>query len=53
VAGKGEWDDTYRATNTEGRYAADREAFTAWQRGGGLAADVATLQRLAFSAVRR
>ena len=43
VAGKAAWDDSYRATNAPERYATDREAFTRWQREGGLAADVAKI----------
>lgn len=31
VAGKTAWDASYRASNTEERYAADRAAFEAWQ----------------------
>lgn len=39
LAGKAGWDDSYRASNTEHRYAADRAAFETWRDGGGLAAD--------------
>jgi hypothetical protein len=51
VAGKAEWDDTYRSTNNDARYAADSAAFAEWQRGGGLAGDVATLRRIPAGAV--
>lgn len=46
VAGKTEWDESYRESNSTARYAADRDAFTAWQTGGGLAADLAKLPAL-------
>lgn len=45
LAGKGEWDASYAESNTRDRFAADRAVFDAWRTGGGLAADVAKLQR--------
>lgn len=48
LAGKGQWDVSYRESNSEQRYAADRMAFEAWQRGGQLAADMATVETLVY-----
>lgn len=47
AAGKAALDDSYRETNSAERYAADRQAFTRWQREGGLAADVAKILEVA------
>ena len=46
LAGKAGWDASYRESNAESRYAADRIAFDAWRTGGGLDADAATVQAL-------
>jgi GT2 family glycosyltransferase len=43
-AGKADWDESYLASNADERFAKDGEAFTRWQREGGLAADVAKLR---------
>lgn len=34
LAGKASWDASYRESNTDGRYAADRAAYEAWLRDG-------------------
>lgn len=45
LAGKADWDVSYRESNSRERYAADEAAFEAW-RGGQLAADAATVRAL-------
>lgn len=45
LAGKADWDASYRETNTDARYAADRFAYEAWKRDG-LEADAATIRAL-------
>lgn len=45
VAGKAGWDDSYRASNSDRRYAADRAAYEAW-RAERLPADVAAVRAL-------
>lgn len=47
VAGKAAWDVSYRDSNSEARYAADRAAFEAW-RADGLAADAAVVNSAAL-----
>lgn len=46
LAGKTGWDASYRETNTEARYAADRAAYEEWL-GGGLEQDAAKIRALA------
>jgi hypothetical protein len=46
LAGKTAWDMSYRESNAESRYAADKAAYDAWCTGGGLEADAATVQAL-------
>ena len=43
LADKAGWDETYRASNSEQRYAADGAAFEAWRRGEQFTVDVATV----------
>jgi hypothetical protein len=50
AAGKADWDQSYRASNADERFAKDGEAFTRWQREGGLAADVEKLRGAALVA---
>jgi hypothetical protein len=45
IAGKAAWDDSYRASNSGARYAADAGAYEAWRRDG-LAADAAKVSSL-------
>ena len=47
LAGKADWDDSYRASNADERYAADQAAYEAW-RTDGLAADAAAVRALQF-----
>jgi hypothetical protein len=44
-AGKGDWDASYRESNTAARFEADRQAFEAWKRDG-LEADAAKVKAL-------
>jgi hypothetical protein len=48
LAGKTSWDDSYRESNADERYVVDRAAFEAWQRGGQMAADIATVEALVY-----
>lgn len=50
LAGKADWDMSYRESNADGRYAADRLAFEAW-RANQLAADTATMETLVYGQV--
>lgn len=52
LAGKAEWDASYRESNADDRYVADRTAFEAW-RAGQLATDAATVAALTHEAVLR
>jgi len=52
VAGKADWDDTYRATNNQARYNGDEAAYNTWVRDH-LAADVATVRTLSPAPVGR
>jgi hypothetical protein len=52
LAGKADWDDSYKASNTTARYEEDRQAFEAWRRDG-LAADAAKVKALAETGARR
>lgn len=45
IAGKADWDESYRASNARGRYAADEAAYQAWLRGG-LDADARKIRTL-------
>jgi hypothetical protein len=45
LAGKADWDESYRQSNAQRRYAADRAAFDHWKRTQ-LAADTATVKAL-------
>jgi len=45
LAGKGAWDDSYRASNNAARYEADQAAFEAW-RVDGLASDAAKVKTM-------
>jgi len=47
LAGKASWDTSYRESNADGRYAADRAAFEAW-RVEQLAADVTAVETLVY-----
>lgn len=49
VAGKADWDTSYRDSNSQARYATDRAAFEAW-RVNGLAADAAVVNSLTTAA---
>ena len=40
LAGKTSWDDSYRDSNSQARYAADERAYDLWRNGGGLASDL-------------
>lgn len=48
LAGKAAWDDSYRETNTDARYAADKAAYEAWLAGG-LATDAAAVRALQYT----
>lgn len=50
VAHKAAWDESYRESNVDERYAADRLAFETW-RDNQLAADVAVVEALVYEAV--
>jgi hypothetical protein len=45
LAGKADWDASYRETNTDARYASDKAAYHAWLADG-LAADAAAVKNL-------
>jgi hypothetical protein len=51
VAGKAQWDDSYRESNATARYEADRAAFEAWKRDG-LASDAAKVKALVREVAR-
>lgn len=51
LAGKAPWDASYRESNADERYVADRAAFEAW-RNGQLAADTATVEALVYEVNR-
>lgn len=48
IAGKTDWDASYRESNAVERYRADRRAYEAWRDDGGLARDAATLSALKY-----
>lgn len=48
IAGKVEWDESYRESNSTNRYAEDEQAYQAWRNDGGLARDTATLSALTY-----
>lgn len=52
LAGKAQWDQSYRESNTEDRYAADRKAFEAW-RDSQRFTDAQVLAALTHEAVMR
>ena len=43
LAGRTDWDESYRETNAAERYAADKSAFDAWANGHGLDEDIARI----------
>jgi hypothetical protein len=47
LAGKADWDESYRESNADARYAADRAAYDVWRRDG-LEADAAKVQALRY-----
>lgn len=49
LAGKTGWDDTYRHSNNEAQYTADKQAYQQWLEGGGLSAAVAAVTQFTTS----